>query len=369
LVKVKNTGWLPIAWLLLEDSLPKDALVRRPPALKVDGKRIRLMQLKPGETAAYIYQLQLLGRGYHQIGPLVIETGDLFGLHRRWRAIADPVFILVYPKVIHIPGYDVASRRPIGEVRMAHRLFEDPTRISGVREYQPGDPLRQINWKATARTGVLHSKTYEPSSLVGATIVLEFHRDSYDPSNEPFRSELAATTAVSLANVVSLLGQQVGFVTNGRDAADRIRTEGPRMEFRTRTAAQTAVGMETKSDRLRPLVIETRRGPEQFSKILETVARVELTDGLTLPQLLAETAPRFSRHATVIVILPAVPPETAIALGYLRRQGFAVTAVLLMFSGADEYYKAAGALAAEHVEFRCIENEDALVDFCEQQLA
>ena len=109
---------------------------------------------------------------------------------------------------------------------MTHRLYEDPTRIRGVRDYQPGDPLNRVHWRATARTGQLHSKLYEPSSVAGATIVLEFHQAAYDPRHEPYRSELAVTTAASLANALYQMDQQVGLVTNGRDAVDRIRREG-----------------------------------------------------------------------------------------------------------------------------------------------
>src|SRR4029079_14826231 len=130
-------------------------------------------------------------RGYYQIGPLVLETGDVFGLHRRYKVATEPHFLLVYPQVQPLEGYDVSSRRPIGEVRMSYRLFEDPTRISGVRPYERGDPLNRIHWKATARTGSLHSKTYEPSTVAGATIVMAFHQASHSPQHEPFRSELA----------------------------------------------------------------------------------------------------------------------------------------------------------------------------------
>ena len=83
---------------------------------------------------------------------------------------SEPHFVLVYPKVVPLEGYDLASRRPIGEVLLTHRLFEDPTRIAGVRGYEPGDPLNRIHWKATARTGSLHSKIHEPSTLSGATV-------------------------------------------------------------------------------------------------------------------------------------------------------------------------------------------------------
>ena len=143
-------------------------------------------------------------------------------------------YLLVYPEVVALEGYDVASRRPIGEVRMTYRLFEDPTRIAGVRQYAAGDPLNRVHWRATARTGMLHSKVYEPSTVSGATLVLDFHQQSHDPAHEPFRSELAVTAAASIANAVYMMQQQVGLVTNGRDAADRIRVEGWRHDWRTR---------------------------------------------------------------------------------------------------------------------------------------
>ena len=189
----------------------------------VKGHRLAVAMLGPLGRKTLNYQLHFATRGYFQVGPLVLETGDLFGLHRRFRIVTEPVYIMVYPKVVPLPGYDLASRRPIGEIRLTHRLFEDPTRIAGVRYYQPGDPLNRVNWAATARTGVLHCKVYDASTIAGATIVLDFHQASYPARNEPGRSELAVTTALALANAVCLMGQPIGLITNGRDAADRIR--------------------------------------------------------------------------------------------------------------------------------------------------
>ena len=204
---------------------------------------------------------------------------------------------------------------------MSYRLFEDPTRVAGVRRYEAGDPMNRINWRATARTGVLHSKVYEPSTVAGATILLDFHRSSFAERHEPMRSELAVTAAASLANAVYLMGQQTGLVTNGRDAADRIRTEGWDFDIRTRGAAQQAAGMRDQSDRLRPLVVDTRRGEDQLMRILEVLARVELTDGLDFSQLVIETASRLPRDATVVAILTEVSEESAVALGNLRAAG------------------------------------------------
>jgi uncharacterized protein (DUF58 family) len=362
-ITIENTGSLPIAWLLVEDLLPRHALIYDPPNLRVDGRRLHLAMFNRRGRKTVYYQLTCNRRGYYQIGPLVLETGDLFGLHRRYRVATEPHFLLVYPKVHPLSGFDVASRRPIGEVKMSYRLFEDPTRMSGVRRYEAGDPLNRVHWRATARTGVLHSKLYEPSTVAGATLVLDFHQSSFAERHEPYRSELAVTAAASLANAVFEMGQQVGLVTNARDAADRIRQQGWDFDIRSREAARRAASMLATTDRLRPLVVETRRGAEQLMRILETLARAELTDGLEMAQLVAETASRLPRDATVIAILTAVTPETAVALGNLRRRGFAVTAIVNVFEDR-EYAEAAGMLLVEQIESRHLRDEDAVSAIC-----
>jgi uncharacterized protein (DUF58 family) len=367
IVNVRNSGKLPIPWLLLEDAVPKKALAQRPPRISLDGRRMNIMQLSAGGQKSLLYQVTFQMRGYYQLGPLLVETGDLFGLHRRFRVATKPHFVLVFPKVLPLEGYNIASRRPIGEVRLTHRLFEDPTRISGVREYQHGDALNRIHWRATARTGSLHCKVYEPSCIVGMTILLDFHQAGYPERSEPHRSEMAVTAAASLANAVYQMGQQIGLVTNCRDAADRIREEGASHEFRTRSLALDTVEMQGRSERLRPVIVETRRGPEQLVRILEALARAELTDGLTFSQLVIEATSRLPRDATVVALLPDVPPDTAIALGSLRRRGYAVTVILLMFED-ESFADGMGRLIAEGIEVRRVESEAAIANICAERM-
>lgn len=368
IVTVKNIGGLPVVWVLLEDSLPRDALSQRPPRIKVKQRRTAIAQLRPGKSFSMRYQVTFQMRGYYQIGPLLAETGDVFGLHRRYRVLTEPQYVLVLPKVLPLLGYDIASKRPIGEVRMQHRLFEDPTRISGVRPYERGDALNRIHWKATARTGELHSKTFEPSTIAGATFLLDFHRDRYTERGEPHRSELAITTVASLMNAVYLLGQQIGFFSNGRDAVDRIRQEGFRHDFRSRLAAKKNVGMADRNDRMRPVEVRTQRGVEQFQRILEALARLELTDGLTFPQLVTEVGGHMPRDATVVAVLPECPSETAIALGNLRRNGYAVTAVLTMYDDETAFPLSAGRLMAENIDVRRVDSEQAISALCTERL-
>ncbi len=364
---IKNRSSFPVMWVLLEDMLPSRTRANMRKRIRIKRKRLKMAMILPHSKQEMKYGVQFRKRGYFQIGPLVLETGDLFGLHRSYHVATEPHFVLVYPLVVPLEGYDISSRRPIGEIRLAHRLYEDPTRIAGLRRYEVGDPLNRVNWRATARTGVLHCKQYEPSTIAGATIVLDFHQDGYPARAEPNRSELAISTAASLAFALYQTGEQLGFITNGRDAADRIRQEGWEHDYRTRKAALRSLSKEVENTRLQPLVVPTGRGVEQFQRIWATLARVELTDGLTFPELLTETSSRLPRDATVVVILPVIDEYTALSLGNLRRRGFAVTAVLIIVEDS-ELEEAKVRLIAEGIEVRHVRDEATLQALCGQQV-
>jgi hypothetical protein len=175
------------------------------------------------------------------------------------------------------------------------------------------------------------------------------------------------TAVASIAGAICEMGQQVGLATNGRDAADRIRTEGWSHDQLTSRKLAQAAGMSDRSDRLRPLTVPTRRSNTQLRLILETLARVELTDGLTFAQLVRETASRLPRSATVIAVLTSVTPEMAVALGMLRRRGLAVTAVINVYD-EYEFAKLAGPLIAEHIDARQLRDRAAIPTVCLQTL-
>jgi uncharacterized protein (DUF58 family) len=373
-VELENKGRLTVPWVLLEDSIPIAALHGMRPRLQVDGPWVTLTRLGPGDTeTVFEYEAKFLQRGYYQFGPLLVETGDVFGLHRRYQLLTEPRFVLVLPKVLPLEGYNLASRRPIGEIRVAHRLFEDPTRLAGIRLFQQGDPLNRIHWRATARTAQLHSRIYENSRVAGATLLLDFHIQSYQGVVGEGSSELAIVTVAALANAVHLQGQQIGLVTNGRDAADRIREEGWQGEFLNRTVAQQQAATVAENTRMRPVVVPTRKSSDNLLYILQTLARLEQTDGLDFSGLISEAAVRIPRDATVVAVLSRVTPEMAMAMGELVQRGFLVTAIVVMF-GADvlpDWARPpewAEILLAQGINFHMVNSEEAVTNLCAQSI-
>jgi len=92
-VNLNNDSPLPVPWMLVEDSVSRESLLQKPPRMKVEGRRAALFPFRPHAQKSLLYQLDFLMRGYYQIGPLLMESGDLFGLHRRWRVLTRPHFI------------------------------------------------------------------------------------------------------------------------------------------------------------------------------------------------------------------------------------------------------------------------------------
>ena len=70
-VPIENTRGWPIPWIFVEDFHPLDF-----PRV---GDNSRLAVLMPGQSIHLNYRLTCPRRGYHRIGPLMMETGDLFG--------------------------------------------------------------------------------------------------------------------------------------------------------------------------------------------------------------------------------------------------------------------------------------------------
>ncbi|TWT75321.1 hypothetical protein CA85_06120 [Allorhodopirellula solitaria] len=383
-VAVTNTGRLPVAWVLAEDLLPRAATVEvkehedlvsrtRVMPLTVEGPRLAVLALLPGQTKHLRYSVHCRRRGYYQIGPTVLETGDPAGMFRRYRLGTPPLFITVLPRIELISNYDIGSRRPMGEIRIRANVMPDPTRIRGIRQWQIGDPMRSVHWAATARTGTLHTKIYEPSSVIGATIVIDLHVATNPDRHEPLRTDLSVTAAVSIAAALLEAGEPFGLATNGRDAADRVRSEGFRGDHRIgdffpmRNSVGSATAMRRKSDRLRPVLIDVDRGPQHLKEITRTLARIERTDGLTLSEFLIDTEPRLSSETTLLVIMQEAPPETVASLVGLSRRGWAV-AVVLNADSIDEYTRLAAPLLAEKIHVSHLLDRDSVRDVCREQV-
>ena len=346
-VDVTNSHGFPIPWLFVEDYFPSD--------FPCVGLSKRLVMLMPHRSVKLEYKLTCPRRGYHRIGPVMYESGDLFGLHKRFRSGKTRDYVSVLPTIAYIETFNVAARRPQGPVRITNRIYADPTRINNIREYVPGDPLNTIHWKATARTGELHVKTFEQTTVTGGTLILDMHDDSYLPEKKEQRMELAITTTASIAYLLQMSGEQVGLLTNGRDAAEVARYEVESVHTGNRFEMDDLLEGEEESTRISPLTVSTIRSQVQAQKIIENLARILPGQGLDLSELIISQFHGLPRDATLLPVTGQVTEQLALTLGSMKIAGFNVTVFLI--DAGQHYNEAAGLLAQHNIHVFHIETE------------
>jgi uncharacterized protein (DUF58 family) len=324
-----NHKRLPALWVFWRDAIE--------PGLAADGVTCGFQTLTSEETLHTACTLHGVRRGLYRVGPAVIESSDPLGLVRRFRVEPEVRFLTVLPRTVAIGTGWPLGHRPIHEVPRRRSLFEDPSRFLGVRDYQAGDSLRRIHWRATARSGRLQVKLYEPAVLEGVFLAVEMGKASFprgpDETGEDPGVELTVTAAASIAEFVLAHGQAVGLTSNGGDAADRYPSDWTGGSFRRMEDVVQETEARRRMPAYRPLEVEPGRGHWQLDRLRSALARLTLAPGLTLAELLVAEAPRLPRSHVILVVTPDLGPALGGALGTLRRSGFEVGVVWIQKGG------------------------------------
>lgn len=306
---LRNAKLLPVVWLALREQLPAQFFA---------GPLRYVTSLSGYERWRTSYVVDCQRRGYYPIGPLEIETGDLLGIQppRKVRLAAHP--LIVYPRMLTLQSLGLPSKSPLAALAAPDPLFEDPVRITGVRDYQRGDSPRRIHWTATASAGRLLVKQIQPTMARETLICLNLRASDYD-ERLPFRAtEFAITVAASLAqHMISAEGLAVGLGTEGWDMVDSawLRwTLPPHHEQGHLMALLEVLARVRISPRheLDPLAIEE----QHFAS-------------LTFADQLRSQTLDLGWGSTVVVITGAETLDLLDALALLRRSGFAVVLMLV----------------------------------------
>ena len=207
-IVIENAGALSIPWLEVNESLPV--------GLRIADRSHRVISVGAGRREELSYDLIGRQRGLHSAGPLTLSLGDVFGIARQDLVLARPHFVLVYPRLLPLHELELPAVALFGDLRSRRPILGDPSRACGVRDYRAGDPLHEIHWPATAATGTLQVKLFEPATTVQTMMYLDLDRSGY-PFANPFVSvELAISIAGTVAQRLTSTRQAFGLATNGR---------------------------------------------------------------------------------------------------------------------------------------------------------
>ncbi len=125
--------------------------------------------------------------------------------------------------------------------------------------------------------------------------------------------------------------------------------------------------MSQTSERIRPVIVPTRRSDDQFSTIRQTLARLEKSDGLDFFQMTREAGQQMPRDASLIAVLTHVDMAVGVALGQLKKQGYAVTAIINCFD-VEQFGHLSEPLLAAGIEVRHLRDEESIRYICQRQV-
>lgn len=317
-ITVRNNSWIGKVWLEIEDpSEMPGHYARRVVTVPAKGER------------SFRVRSTITRRGLYSIGPVLLRTGDPFGMFRHERTFGRAQNVLVYPRASELPNFQVPPANLPGEGRFRRRTHYVTPNASGVRQYEFGDSFNRIHWPSSARTGDLMVKIFELDPASDIWIILDLHRDVHLGQGDDSTEEYGVRIAASVARYFLTANRSVGFMSFGR-------------------------GFD---------VIDAERGIDQYTRILESLAMARSWGDVPLHDLISNEARRFGRHTTVVTITPSVDERWVAAMNLLHGRGVKTAAIVIepsTFGGSESSLGVFATLAASDIYTYMVKHADDL---------
>lgn len=155
-------------------------------------------------------------RGCFYMHDTNITSSDLFMKLTLTGKCTNHAVINVFPRKVDLAFFDIPFKTITGNFVTQKTYIEDPFEFKGIREYQPYDGIRKINYKSTAKFGTLQVNTFFMTSSQEVRIILNLDAQTYSRDDRLIESIISL--ASSIAERFIRAGVSVGLITNGVDS-------------------------------------------------------------------------------------------------------------------------------------------------------
>lgn len=316
----ENRKFLPVPWLEMEDEF-SDRLDLHANGIFPSYKPLRQIFIT-SFTLWYFqrvkrrYRLTATERGVWNFGPTYLRAGDPFGFLESEAQItnrASDTSLLVLPLIAPLAKFGLPSKYPFGELPTRRQHLEDPSQVVGTRDYQPGDPLRRVHWKATARSMTLQSKVYPPTTSQTLLLFIDINTTPHPALGiDPVLLELGIAAAASIAVWATAHRYAVGLVSNSLPSAN----------FDSELASF--------EDARASMRVPPGSHPDQLARLLVAMSRMQPYFGAAMENLLDRERVKLPMGATIIYISAAGAVQAGVVqrLRHMQRHGHTVALLL-----------------------------------------
>ena len=290
---LSNFGWIPCIWCEICDHSDMPGYITN-----------RVTGVEASSNNRWRTKGKCIRRGLFRLGPTTIHTTDPFHLFQV--EIHDPnsINLLVTPPIIPLPDIEIAPGGGAGEGRTRIDAPERTVSVSSVREYLPGDSMRWIHWRTSARRDKYYVRLFDSTPAGDWWVIADLDSNVQVEIDEYSTRENGIILAASLANKGLNLGNKVGFIGTGE-----------------------------------PFIwLPPDKGQGQRWKILHSLALVN-NGNTSLDKLLVKIRPTLGIFSSITIITPQVKADWIEELLPLLWGGAVATVMILDHQSAQKQNK------------------------------
>ncbi|ADU30261.1 DUF58 domain-containing protein [Evansella cellulosilytica] len=288
---ISNKKLLPLPWLRLESKFSANLQFEKQNNINIIDERFHrsVFSLRPFQKITRRHKIKCAKRGYFHIKTVGMTCGDPFGYGSNTETVHVAAEILIFPKIVPIKEMPLPSKSWQGDLIVRRWIMDDPFIIAGVRDYTFGDPMKSVNWNATARTGHLQVTKNDYTADHHLMIYLNFDltEDIFMPIKDEILIEKGISYAASIAEHAISQGIPTGFgcnsYTKDRDGKFKIIKDSVRRE--------------------------PSNGNSHLHYLLETMAKLQMDRSKNFNQFLKEDIEN-KRTGMDILVITAILTET-----------------------------------------------------------
>ena len=274
---VQNTGWLPALWIGIEDHSDF-------PAYSIGVIRA----LDASSKAEWRVNLICKQRGVFSLGPWEWVSGDPFGLFTVRRCYTKAQKMVVYPPLAVLPDELFPHGKKLGDTHALNQpLISDSVQATQTRPYQPGDPLRRIHWRTTARHQSPYVKIFDPEAAARIWLIPDLDPAVHSKNQSEDWQDSSEETMILLLSAL----------------ASKLINE------------HRAVGLFAGVDP--PSIVLPQRGPAFLWTILAELAPLHTTQPVNLADTLASMRKLITSRDLVIVVTPSMQSDWMFSLAQM----------------------------------------------------
>jgi uncharacterized protein (DUF58 family) len=269
-------------WLRIDDQSGILSRIHSRAIANLGAGKIRIHQVK-----AVINQ-----RGFYQLGPTRVSSGDPLGIFSTSKLFPAQSQLVAYPYIDRLSSLKLDSGIETSGQNLLAQSTQTTPQAAGVREFQPGDPLKRIHWPITLRKEHLMVKEFDEDTQTSIWLILDAHKGKYP------HLELEAEPAVDWNFLPINKKQPYQLPRDGFEYAVSIAASLAEYYIRTKRA----VGFASYGRQL--VILPAEKGQRQLHKILNQLAAIEDTGTIPIQALMERQIKNIPRGSTLILISP-----------------------------------------------------------------